>query len=432
MVLVADHLNGGMKALAEELRNVGATVAAIVLNTRPTAGVAAAEHVWSCAEHGLEMTHSQFESWLCTPSAELLGWLDGMDPRREWTALGTTYAEARELGGRPFYGHWCAEWAVWEDKTRIDELWREAEVPSPPYAVTGAGDPGLPEVVARVDQGHGVVLAVDSSRGALGSSHGLCWVRNRQEFDAAVEGLRDRTDRVRVAAFMPGVPCSVLAMVLPDGVAVFDPFEILTLRDRMNGRFVYCGTSTWWRPDPRAREEIRRHVRAVGQKLAQDLAYTGMFSVDGVLGARGFLATELNPRHVSGLGLRAGWPEFPTRLLNRAVQTGVPGDLGCARADLEPTVRRTVRLVASCSVWVPVPGLGDEPETTVRVVSRGTEHAVRYRAEREGAWLLGADPLPGDGALGPLAAALAARLGSASLVSFATDAPRSSFVAVSG
>jgi len=98
-----------------------------------------------------------------------------------------------------------------------------------------------------------------------------------------------------MAGGVPGVPCSVLGIVLRDGVAVFDPIEIVTLRDRARSSLVFCGSSTWWRPAPAAVAEIRRYARLTGSELARAVDYRGMFSVDGILGDRGFVATELNP-----------------------------------------------------------------------------------------------------------------------------------------
>lgn len=400
VVLAVDHVHGGPKALADELNRCGADIRAVVVNAAPTPGLPSAPHVWSCAEQGVRLRSHEFETWLCDPPAALLDWLDALDPERAWTVVGTTYTRAASVGGRPVRGRWRDEWAVWEDKTRVEDLWRATGVASPPHEVCAADDPALPAIAARLDHGDGVVVAADNSKGPLGSSQGLRWVHGRAELDAALPELREITTRVRVAAYLPGTPCSILAMVLPDGVAVFDPFEIITLREPDTGRLVYCGTSTWWRPsDP---EPIRDCAARVGAELARTAGYAGMFSVDGLLGPDGFLATELNPRHVSGLGLRAGRPRFPIRLLNRALQDGRP-QVRVDRAELEDAVRRTVRDVPSCSVWVPVPGLADGPEAGLG--------RIRYRPQCGGAWLTGVDPMPAGGALGSVAAELCNALG---------------------
>ncbi|WIX93023.1 hypothetical protein [Amycolatopsis sp. DG1A-15b] len=436
VVMAVNHFNGGMKALAEELRLSGARLKAVVINTVPRADDPPAEHVWSCAEHGLTMTHRQYEAWLASKPPEIVDWLDGLDPGREWEVLGTTYGEFAELGGRPAYGHWRPEWAGWEDKTRIDELWRRVGIPAPPHAIVEVDDPGLAATAVSLDRGHGVMIAIDTSLDVLGSSQGLRWVRSRAELDRAVEALRVRTKRVRLATFVPGVPCSLMGMVFDDGVAVFDPIEVITLHRPSTGQLVYGGCSTAWRPATARTETLRGYARRVGEELSASLGYTGVFSVDGLSGEDGFVATELNPRHVSGIGVRPGWPEFPTRLLNRAVQDHRPEAAGARWQDVEVAYREVVRDTPSASLWIEVPGTELGPEgrvsSTTLPVPAGdavVECVVEYRPQCGGVWILGAagvdSAVPHDGALGPVTAALAERLGVADLRSFGEITARS-------
>jgi hypothetical protein len=243
-------------------------------------------------------------------------------------------------------------------------------------------------------------------------------VRSAAELADARARYAGTCDRLRISPFLPGVPNSILGMVLPDGVAVFDPFEIITLRRPDTGELIYGGTSTWWRPGERDREQIRQYTRQVGEDLAASAGYVGIYSVDGLLGPDGFLATELNPRHVSGLGLRAGWPEVPMRLLNRAIQQGSPALPAFDHRDLETAVRDAVRANPSCSLWVPLTGAAPSTsEQTACVLGR----TVRFRVTCGGFWLLDGELGAGDGTIGPVAAELAATLGSADLVSFADD-----------
>jgi hypothetical protein len=433
VVLAVHRFNGGMKALAEELRLSGARLAAVIINTEPAPGDPDAERVWSAARHGLTMTHRQFEAWLAGEPPEVLAWLDRIDPKRELEVLGTTYAEYAELGGRPAYGWWRPEWAVWEDKTRIDELWRRVGVPAPAHRIVRLDDPELVPTAVSLDRGHGVMMALDTSRDVLGSSQGLRWVCSRAELDSALTMVRDRTDRVRLASFVPGVPFSIMGMAFDDGVAVLDPIEIITLH-RADRRLVYGGCSTAWSPDPARAEVLRAHARRVGRELVESHGYTGVFSVDGLCGPDGFVVTELNPRHVSGTGVRPGWPEFPTRLLNRAVQLGLPEARAANWRDVEEVYREVVRDHPSASTWIQVPDADtdDERTTTVSVPVGDTivECTVRYRPQCGGVWILGASrsdgPMPHDGALAPVAVALAAKLGDPGLRSFAAVAPCSS------
>ena len=116
-------------------------------------------------------------------------------------------------------------------------------------------------------------------------------------------------------------------------------------------------------------------------------------------------------------------------LLNRAVQDGVAGAHGVRRSDLEHAVRDTVRRVPSCSLWCPVPGLPDGAEAVATVRLATGAHVARYRAERGGAWVLGVDPVPASGTMGPVVVALARGLGgqdpATAMVAFDDDSVRS-------
>jgi hypothetical protein len=435
VVLTAHAFNGGMRALAEELTNAGAELAAIVTHVPLGPADPTAPHVWCCAERGLRLSSAQFEAWLLSQPPKLADWLDARDPERSWQVLGTTYSEFTHLGRRSAYGRWRPEWAVWEDKTRIDDLWRRAGVPSPAHAVLALDERSVARAAARLDHGYGVMMAIDGSRDILGSSQGLRWIRCPSELTTAVREVQGRTARVRLAAFVRGTPCSILGMVMSGHVAVFDPIEVITLHRPSTGQLEYCGTSTAWRPSAAEREELREYTRLAGLELARSHGFIGMFSVDGILGD-GFLATELNPRHVSGLGLRAGWPEFPTRLLNRAVQEGKPEARGVRWDDVEHVYRDVVRRVPSYSLWLPVaasPGSQGGEAFEVTVNAGHSAPPVRVRCHPEGGGIRVSQTTAGPdvhhGALGPVAAAVARSLGDDDLRSF-TDPSLSSELTV--
>jgi hypothetical protein len=269
-----------------------------------------------------------------------------------------------------------------------------------------------------------VVLAADASRSALGSSKGLRWVRGGPgALPEAVRDLAGTTDRVRAAAFLPGVPMSILASVLPRGTAVFEPFEIVTLFDPVSGDFVYGGTSTWWHATPAERERVREDTRRVGEAMRAQAGYRGMFSVDGVVGPHGFAATELNPRHVSGLTLWAGWPQFPMRLFNRAIQEGEPAFADADPDTLEEAVCAAIRKHPAAMVKLPY-GHGTGELSTVELHVDGGTRRVTYRPGAGSTQLLHVDPMDADGAVAPAAAALANLLGAPGLVSFRADPGR--------
>ena len=127
------------------------------------------------------------------------------------------------------------------------------------------------------------------------------WIRTSDQAIAAAEFFAANCARVRVSPFLEGVPCSVHAIVLPDGVVVLMPMELISLRRPEDGRFVYAGMGTSWDPAPADAAEMRSLARALGRYLQRTYGYRGAFGVDGVLTADGFVATELNPRFSGGL-----------------------------------------------------------------------------------------------------------------------------------
>ncbi|MFE2409326.1 hypothetical protein ACFXDE_13395 [Kitasatospora sp. NPDC059408] len=414
------------RTVMDQLTACDATVAGIVVATDPAKDTPVAPDVFSCAERGLDVPPGDFYAWLADSPPALGSWLETVDPGRTWTALGDNFLETGDLFGRAVHGWRRPAWSEWEDKTRIETLWQAAGVPSPRHVVTGADDPALAGHARDLDRGSGVVVAIDSSLAHYGNATGLRWVRDPQgDPQALADALRwagERARTVRVAEFVEGTPCSVLGMVLADGVAVFDPIEIVTLRDRHSARLTFCGSSTRWRPEPAAVEGMREHVRRAGRRLAADAGFRGMFSVDGLLGEHGFLATELNPRQASGLGLRAAWPQFPGYLFQRAAQEAVPGVADLPWQDVETTFRDAVRRYPSHSVTIPLPIEADEAHCA-KVVARGLTQTAFYRPDGRGVRLTSLVPLPADGLIGPGAAALAGLLGRPELESPADRSP---------
>ncbi|MER7645589.1 MULTISPECIES: hypothetical protein [Streptomyces] len=422
VVLLLDDFDHRATSLVGELRACGARVEAVLSRTGPGPGAPAVPHSRQCRESGPEMTRPEFEAWLRNPSQEVRRWLDGLDPERRWLALGTPRTGVAEFLGRKVYGWRRPKWAAVEDKTTIDRLWDAAGVASPPHVVVDVEAlRRAPEEIGigKIAGPAGVVAAADSTRGHVGDSLGLRWVPDPDRFQESVRDLADRADRVRIARFADGVPCSVLGMALPDGIAVFAPIEIVTLGDPATGRLLFCGSSTHWRPGASAEREMRDATRRAGRELVRTTGYRGIFSVDGLLTPDGFTATELNPRHASGLGLRAALPDFPVYLFNRAVQEELPGLEGIRSAALERVVRRAVAAAPSYALTVPVARTGHADgaaDGAARLRHGGS--VIDYRtADGVAALTAISPPAPGHRA-GPACAALAAHLGDPGLRCF--------------
>ena len=134
--------------------------------------------------------------------------------------------------------------------------------------------------------------------------------------------------------FLEGVPCSIHGIVLPDGLAVLRPVEMVTLR--RGHEFSYAGCATYWDPDPIAREQMRTVARRAGARLRDEVDFRGTFTVDGVLTSDGFWPTELNPRFGAGIMTIARGTGIPMVLVNDLIVGG--HDIGRSAAELEDVV----------------------------------------------------------------------------------------------
>lgn len=254
--------------------------------------------------------------------------IDAFDPEGRMLALGAFFSNGRPVAGRRMVGARPAAWQALEDKVTIDAVWDAAGVPRAPSEVVPVTLDALQAAARRLDRGHGTVWAGDAREGFHGGASRTCWVTDDEEARAAVERLAPHCDTARVQPFLEGIPCSVHGIVLPDGVAVLRPAEMLVLR---RGRaFVYARAATFWDPTPTEREALRAVARRVGAHLAATVGYRGAFTIDGVMTAHGFRPTELNPRVGAAMAMMADVP-FP--LVHYALIEGV--DLGVDASALE-------------------------------------------------------------------------------------------------
>lgn len=252
--------------------------------------------------------------------------IDDWDPEREARALCGFMLDERGMdviAGRRRYAHRPAAWTALEDKVRVDAFWDALGVPRAPSRIVVAEHGALKKAARELDRGMGTVWAADARAGLHGGAEGLRWVRSGDDGSEAFAALAAIADRVRVMPFLEGVPASIHGVVLPDGVAVFRPVELIVLRPDAGHRLLYAGCSNWFDPRPEDREAMRSLARRVGDGLRSSVGYRGAFTIDGVLAEEGFLPTELNARAGAGLGpLTRGLGDFPLTPLCWAAAQG--------------------------------------------------------------------------------------------------------------
>ncbi|MEM6927078.1 MAG: hypothetical protein AAF602_09130 [Myxococcota bacterium] len=307
--------------------------------------------------------------------------LDAWDPQRRARVVRAVFSDGAPVAQRATFGARPPTWAVYEDKTIIDELWDAVGVARAPRSVVPADADALARAHAERDRGAGTVWAIDNREGFTGAALGTRWVHDAATLTASVAFARDRADRVRVMPFLEGIPCSIHGMVFPDHVLVLRPCELVTLRDPVEGRFVYGTASTLWDPPSADRVVLRTLARRVGEHLREAVDYRGTFTIDGVLTAQGFRPTELNPRFGAALGFVAqATPEVDLYLLHLTLVEGVePWTPGLAAALEEGLVARADRQRAGASrIWLP--GHGPVPERDLSVCL----DAGRWRAAEDG------------------------------------------------
>lgn len=267
-----------------------------------------------------------FERAVRSPPVEVCDWLDAWDLDGSALVFSSVVGDFGLVAGRRVYGARRPKWAALEDKTIIDDLWDATGVRRAPREVVSVGE------AERVHRSFGdeSVWVADNRDGWHGGADRVRWIADERQLVAARAFYADIADRVRVMPFLEGIPCSIHGYVLPHRVHVFRPVEMLILRDRTRGRFVYASVATTWDPRPDDRTEMRAIARRVGDHLRVSLEYRGGFSIDGVMTVEGFLPTELNPRFSAGLGVQ--WQnlahEYPAGTLTRMLIEG----------DLDPTI----------------------------------------------------------------------------------------------
>jgi PAS domain-containing protein len=324
---------GGMAVAAvkpvEHLRRLGATRFLVIASGAGT-GLVPQGHDVEVVVRNVAPTDDLVASFrddereLVQPSAQVLDAVARFDPHGDAIALVPPFLDVRSFGDRPAFGARRSEWVEIEDKTIADEWFDAIGVPRPRSQVVPADAQSLACAADALDRGAGTVWAGDSRAGFNGAGECVRWVVDEDDRHTAFEFLRARCDRVRVATFVDGVPCSIHGFVVDDGVAVFRPVELVTLRSAESPRLRFCGCATFFDPPADVVETMRRAATRAGERLRATVGYRGAFTLDGIAAADGWVATECNPRFGAGLGyVEAALPELGLMLLHHAVVEGV-------------------------------------------------------------------------------------------------------------
>lgn len=265
-----------------------------------------------------------------TPSEEFRLWerlavspppevVEGLDRFAPDLVLASGIESFDAFAGRPLFGARKPEWVALEDKTVVDALWDDAGVARAPAEVVAVAEAWAAH--QRLDVGEGTVWSGDVREGWHGGAELVRPVRSAAEAAEAARVLGAACDRVRVAPFLEGLPCSIHGFVTGTGTAALRPVEMVVLRTPTGFRYAACATT--WDPAPADREEMRDVARRLGEHLAERVGYRGGFTVDGVMTRDGFRPTELNPRIGAGLAyLRFALPGMPLLLLHFGLIAG--------------------------------------------------------------------------------------------------------------
>ncbi|AKU16424.1 hypothetical protein [Luteipulveratus mongoliensis] len=321
-----------------------------------------------------------WQAYVDKPPPEALDALTIFDPAHEAAVLCLLPVTLESYAGRETWGGRPPAFTALEDKTLSEQIWRDSDVPHSPEVVVPVDREALHDSASRLDKGQGTVWSADASDGMNGGSDRVFWVRDDQGARAAYDNLRLYAKRARLMPFLQGVPCSIHGLVLPDGVVVLRPVELLVLRRPGSLKFVYAGISTAWDPRPDDREAMREVARRVGTYLAREHDYRGAFGIDGVLTADGFRPHELNPRFSGGISaIGKGLPDLPLNRVHDLALRGV--DLGVTAPDLEDVLLQAADASRFGSAYLVSHDVN--PTETTQIDVSGSAHQLSVTFEPE-------------------------------------------------
>jgi len=264
---------------------------------------------------------------------EAVARIEAWDPAQEARVLASFLDNTLTIAGRHSWGARPAEWLELEDKTLADSIWEAAAVDHAPAMVVPASAAALVRAAHALGGRSGTVWAGDNREGWHGGAEYTRYVADPDNAAGTIEFMAGHCDRVRVMPFLDGVPCSIHGMVFPDTVAAFRPVEMVVFRVPGSDRFRYASVATSWDPPDDVREEMRAAARRVGTHLRDRAGFRGVFTMDGVATADGWLPTELNPRFGAGMMPAARAADLPLLGLSRLLVAGETAGLDAAEIE---------------------------------------------------------------------------------------------------
>jgi hypothetical protein len=325
-VILAGGPAAGATARVAQLRMIGVERILVIASGHGTGPLPETEslvHELPTPANPIEEFRNE-ERFFAEPPAAVAAAIDAFDPDGEAILIAPPFFDVRALGERAAFGARRREWVALEDKTQADELFDAAGVARPPSEIVPANAVDIDAAAHRLDRGDGTVWSADARDGFNGGGIFVRWVRDESDRAEALDVLLPRCDHVRIAPFVEGIPCSMHGFVMRDGVAAFRPVELLTLRSAVRPRLRYVGCATYFDPPEHDASEMRAAVKRVGEVLRERVGFRGSFTIDGILSADGWVATECNPRFGAALGYTAkAAPELCFGLLHHAVVEGV-------------------------------------------------------------------------------------------------------------
>lgn len=385
--IVAHEVAVGTTAQVRRLRDWGASGVMVVAGLEGVGDLPLADQIFYTRSGG-DTVMDAIRAYLDSvehPEPKLQAAVDEFDPDGEARVITSGFASYATVCGRAVHDYRRPEWVAFEDKTVIDELWDAAGVTRAPSAVVPVDE--APAAERRLGGPRGTVWVADNREGWHGGTEYGRWIEHPDDVAPAVAWFRQHADRVRVMPFLDGIPCSIHAIVTQDGVAVFDPVEMVILRRTDRPGFVYARAATFWTPPNEVVEEMRGAARSVGRELARSVGYRGAFGIDGVCTRDGFRPTELNPRFSVGHALRAAAAELPLEDINRLI---VAGDLAVDAGRLEDRVLAARDKRAGGLLFI-APGLV-EPVTADVIFRDGGAVVVENGNERDAVMEVGSGP----------------------------------------